>query len=512
MPGDGVDDSCAPHIEVQQPLQESGREATPRKGKSGQKNPGLQRRKPGPPDPFAELLESEVVPLLVADIDSKLQASAVVDHLIAKWPKRFAGKPRRSLCRYLQRYFSKWRNERGRAPARRRESSPGKNGPRNGKRSLLTMEQAHPPGREVQIDFTSCDTLDVKIKGEHFPHKLFVFRLSYSGWMYVEVAASENGSSLLKGLRSAMSALGGVPEVVRSDNSSCVIHAGKATRPYRDFLMHYGIKTSLINPGHPWENGGAERGNGIVKGSLRQALQIRGKRDFVEHQDYTNFVQALVDRLNRRPEVQSKLPAEREHLRLLPPDPAPEYVTLTKKVQQTSLITVAKNRYSVPAKALGEKVTVRLHSDHLKVYRGSRLLVRWDRLRGKNKTIADPRHLIDDALQQWRGFERWDPEVKRHMFPMPVFRQSYDAMREWDEGGADSDFAESNYGYLRILATALTAKREEIVAGILGTLLEQGAPFGYEDVKRDLNRSLGWPEDEEADGVGPQGWLQPRLL
>ena len=492
-----------------QPFPESTQ--TSRKGKSGQKKPGQKAKKPGPPDPFGGLIESDVLPLLEPESARDLQATTVVDRLIDQYPDRFVGMKRRSLYRYMQKYLAKWRKKHG-VEGPRSSHRPVTQTRGGDKRPRLTMEQEHPPGREAQIDFTGCESLGVTIGGEHYPHKLFVFRLSHSGWMYVEVTKGETGAALMQGLQGAMRALGGVPEVVRSDNSSCVIHKGRPTRPYREFLTHYGLQITLINPGCPWENGGAERSNGIIKNKIHQNLLIRHNRGFAEEKDYANFVQELVDACNRRPEVQSKLAEERAWLRPLPPKPAPEHVVITRKVQGNSLITVAKNSYSVPARALGENVTVHLYADHLEVYRNGRMFTRWDRLRGQGKVVADPRHLIHDVLQRWRGFERWNPDLKRFMFPMPVFRKCHDGMRKWDVGGRGTGFAEANYGYLRILDLALTANREAIVAEILEDLLEKGSPFGYEDAKRELGTLLGWPEDVEVDGMEPEGWWQPELL
>ena len=51
-----------------------------------------------------------------------------------------------------------------------------------------------------------------------YPHLLFQLILSHSGWRYAEVAAGETFLALKQGLQNALWALGGVPEVVRSDS------------------------------------------------------------------------------------------------------------------------------------------------------------------------------------------------------------------------------------------------------------------------------------------------------
>ena len=42
--------------------------------------------------------------------------------------------------------------------------------------------------------------------------------LSHSGWRYAEIAAGETFLALKQGMQNALWALGGVPEVVRSDS------------------------------------------------------------------------------------------------------------------------------------------------------------------------------------------------------------------------------------------------------------------------------------------------------
>jgi len=78
----------------------------------------------------------------------------------------------------------------------------------------------HPPGREAAIDFTTCTALEVTIAGEAFPHLLFEFVLSHSGWTWVAVAFGENFETLVMGVQGALWELGGVPAVLRSDNLS----------------------------------------------------------------------------------------------------------------------------------------------------------------------------------------------------------------------------------------------------------------------------------------------------
>ena len=115
--------------------------------------------------------------------------------------------------------------------------------------------QEHPPGREAQIDFTHGNSLGATIAGQPFPHMLFQLLLSQSGWRYAEVATGETFLALQQRLQAALWTLGGVPQVVRSDNTSAATHEMRGSRgralndAYQALLDHYGLhSTSYLHP------------------------------------------------------------------------------------------------------------------------------------------------------------------------------------------------------------------------------------------------------------------------
>ena len=194
----------------------------------------------------------------------------------------------------------------------------------------MYFPQEHPPGREAQIDFTHCGELKVTIAGQPYPHLLFQLVLSHSGWRYAEIAASETFLALQQGLQNALWTLGGVPQILRSDNTSAATHEVKRSRGralndnYAALLDHYGLRSTRINRGQSHENGVAEQAHYRLKDAIDQALILRGSRDFDTADDYANFVRQMVERRNRL--VQGKLEQELLCLRSLPPAPVPEYV------------------------------------------------------------------------------------------------------------------------------------------------------------------------------------------
>ena len=120
--------------------------------------------------------------------------------------------------------------------------------------------------------------------------------------------------ALKQGLQNALWALGGIPEVVRSDNTSAATHEMKRSRgrALNDncaaLLDHYGLRSTRINRGKSHENGVAERAHYRLKDTLDQAFILRGSRDFHTGDDYAGFVREMVERRNRL--VRGKLEQE----------------------------------------------------------------------------------------------------------------------------------------------------------------------------------------------------------
>jgi hypothetical protein len=117
------------------------------------------------PDPFADVWESDVVPLLEADENGVLEAKTVIDVLAEK----HAGKYGEPQTRTLQRRMREWRALQG----------PPKE---------IYFEQRHAPGRQGSFDFTHGTELRVTVLGQVFKHLIFEFVLAFSGWTWVMLA------------------------------------------------------------------------------------------------------------------------------------------------------------------------------------------------------------------------------------------------------------------------------------------------------------------------------------
>ncbi|MCC7380273.1 MAG: IS21 family transposase [Deltaproteobacteria bacterium] len=410
------------------------------------------------PDPFAEVWASKVVPLLELDKEGVLEARTILEVLNKESGQAFAD----GQVRTLQRRMRDWRALQG--PERE-----------------VMFPQQHVPGREAAVDFTHATELGVTVRGVLLVHLLFEFVLSFSGWTWVCLAFGETFEALLGGLQGAFWSLGGLTEVVRSDNLSAATHELKETRGrslterFRKFLEHYGLRSTRIQPGESHQNGVVENRNYRTKNALAQALVVRGSKDFDSSDDYIGFVREVVGRANARISAE-KIVLERAALRPLPPAAMPSYTPYRCKVRNASTIRVNKRTYSVPSRLMGHWLNVRQHADVIEVYYGSdnkKPIETMPRLRGDATVRIDYRHVIWSLVRKPGAFARY--RYREELFPSIVFRQAYDALRARRGDRADIE-------YVRILHLAASTMEAEVEKA-LASLVEAGSPFDYAAVQ-----------------------------
>jgi hypothetical protein len=402
------------------------------------------------PDPFVEVWEVDVLPLLRADSDGKLQAQTVMEELRRRHPEDGFEE---GQVRTLQRRMRVWRAL----------SGPEKE---------VFFPQEHVAGREGAFDFTCANELGITIQGQAFDHLLFEFALSYSGWFTSSIAFAETFEALSMGLQGALFELGGRPTVVRSDNLSAATHelklsAGRGlTARYAELLGHYGLQSTRIQPGKAHENGVAEQRHHRTKTALDQALRLRSHRDFGGQEEYGVFMRAVV--AAERAKRWARFEEERVLLQPLPSRPLPCHTIFTPRVTCWSTVRVGGRTYSVSSRLIGEEVEARQHPDVVQIYYAGTLVETMPRLRGDKQVKIDYRHVIWSLVKKPGAFARY--RYREELFPTLVFRQAYDALRHRTE--------RADVEYVRILHLAASTM-ECRVEQALETLLQSGEAFDY---------------------------------
>jgi hypothetical protein len=187
----------------------------------------------------------------------------------------------------------------------------------------VIFRQEHEPGRLGLSDFTDTSALGISIAGQPLAHRLYHFRLAFSGFEHAHVVlGGESFVALAEGLQNALWALGGVPKEHRSDSLSAAFRNLTAdaqqdlTQRYQNLMRHYEMEPSRNNAGVAHENGSIESAHGHLKEALEDALLLRGSRDFADLDAYRAFVDETVGRRNAN--NRKRIALEREALASLP--------------------------------------------------------------------------------------------------------------------------------------------------------------------------------------------------
>jgi len=301
-------------------------------------------------DPLAEVWDSLLVPMLQKA--PQLEPQTLLLHLEQTYPDQEWYRRKRTL----QRRVEQWK---------------ALHGPALG----VMFMQHHQPGVTGMSDFTLLKGQPITVAGVVVEHRLFHFRLPYSGWCHVEVIhGGESFVALAEALQNALEACGGVPAEHRTDSLSACYrnrdgsYAGDYTSRYRELCAHLGVIATRNNRGVAHENGAIEGPHRHWKHRLEQQLLQRGSREFETEGEYRQLVAQVSATLNNREEVKGRLEIEQLHLQPLPIERFADYDPMVVRVRSTSTIEVRQVTYSVPSRLIGQQLTVHLRHDRLDLF------------------------------------------------------------------------------------------------------------------------------------------------
>nr|VFK78260.1 MAG: Integrase core domain-containing protein [Candidatus Kentron sp. SD] len=355
-------------------------------------------------DPFAHVWEQELEPLL-RDY-REFSATGLLRYLQKRYPGRYSD----GQLRTLQRRTRRWRAL-------------------HGADKEVMFRQEREMGRRGLSDFTRFDDAGITIRGETFSHCLYHFRLAFSGWRHVKVTpGSESYGALAEGLEEALWRLGGVPVEHRTDSLSAAYRnfsrdqVEDITVRYKVLCQHYGMIPTRNNRGRGHENGAIESPHGHLKQHLREALAIRGSKDFYSVAEYQEFIDGVIEETNcRNP---AALDAERSRLRPLPGRRLPRYRELPVRVSTSATIRVDRVLYSVPARLIGERLRVHLRETRLECHLGIHRVLVLPRVHasgGKSEARRiDYRHVIGGLVEKPMAFYR--AQLRDDILPNEIWR------------------------------------------------------------------------------------------
>ncbi|WP_426038441.1 IS21 family transposase [Cypionkella sp. TWP1-2-1b2] len=249
--------------------------------------------------------------------------------------------------------------------------------------------------------------------------KLAHFRLAYSRQMFVVAYPREAQEMVLDAHNRAFAFFGGVPRKVIYDNLKTVVDAvfaGKERQFNRRFLAlasHYLFEPVACTPASGWEKGQIEN----QVGNVREWLFTPTPR-FADFAALNAWLATRCRELGaRRHPTQDATIAEIFALEqpMLQPVSMPfdAYIEQPLRVSSTCLVSVDRNRYSVPAEWVGKVVSVRISAHGIKVVAGGELVARHERKFGRNQLICEPWHYLSiletkpGALRHGLPFTAW---------------------------------------------------------------------------------------------------------
>ena len=381
-----------------------------------EKDPRLPSQKQEPrgrrrPDPLADIFDTEVVPLLKAA--PGIRVIAIFEEMLRRHPELGSG-----VRRTLERRIRSWRAI-------------------HGEEQEVIFRQVHEPGRLGLSDFTDMAAFGVTIAGQRLDHRLYHFRLAYSGFEHAHVVlGGESFVALAEGLQNALWSLGGVPHEHRSDSLSAAFRnldrdaREDLTRRYEELIAHYDMTPSRNNAGIAHENGAIEGPHGHLKRAIEDALLMRGARDFDDLASYRRFIDEIVGRCNAR--NAKRIDVERTALQALPGRRSTDYEELTVRVTSSGGFTLRKVFYTVPSRLIGHRLRVRLFDDRLDVFIGGTQLMTLPRGRaspsGKHDQVVNYRHVIHSLRRKPMALKNL--VYRDQLFPREAYRQTFDMLTE----------------------------------------------------------------------------------
>ena len=369
-----------------------------------QKKPTRGRRRP---DPLAGIFDEEVVPLLKSA--PRIRPVAVFHEIQRRHPELSDG-----VRRTLERRIRKWRAV-------------------HGAEQEVIFRQKHKPGRMGLSDFTDMGPLAITIAGQPLNHRLYHFRLVWSGFQHAHVVlGGESFTALAEGLQNALWTLGGVPHDHRTDSLSAAFRnldkdaREDLTRRYADLCAHYGMEPSRNNTSIAHENGAIESPHGHLKMAIEDALQMRGSRDFDDLDAYRSFIDEIVGRRNAR--NAELIDAERAELKPLPKRRTEDYEDATVSVTSSGGFVLRKVFYTVPSRLIGYRLRVRLHDDRLDLFIGATHLMTLPRGRprsnGTHGHVVNYRHVIHSLRK--KPMALMNLVYRDQLFPREAYRQTFE--------------------------------------------------------------------------------------
>ena len=256
-------------------------------------------------------------------------------------------------------------------------------------------------GEAFQFDWSEEGLV---VGGIYYRVQVAHMKLCASRAFWLVAYPSQGHEMLFDAHTRSFAALGGVARRGIYDNMRTAVdkvHKGKGRTVNARFAVmcaHYLYDPDFCNVASGWEKGRVEKN---VQDSRRRIWIEASRRRFGSFAELNAWLgercRALWNEI-RHPEhgqfsVAEMLEHERPHLMPMP-EPFDGYVEKPARVSSTCLVSVARNRYSVPCELAGQMVSTRLYPSSVVVVADDAVVARHERLSDSGGTRYDWQHYI----------------------------------------------------------------------------------------------------------------------
>ncbi|MFI3327328.1 MAG: IS21 family transposase [Clostridia bacterium] len=266
------------------------------------------------------------------------------------------------------------------------------------------------PGEQAQLDWKEKIPFVLADTGEVIDVNVLSLLLSNSRFRVYNLSLKMNREILLHLLTESFETLGGVPNVLLTDNMKTVMdearttyHKGKINKTFENFAKDFGFKVQPCIAGTPKTKGKVESPMKI----LDEIRAYSGKLTLLE-------LYKLVERINNRVNLKlnqgsGRIPIidfgkEKDSLLPLPNEAIRNQYrvkTITTKVNTASMISVKSNMYSVPKEYINKTVVYQIIDLKLHVYSNTKLIALHDI--SENKLNYLPEHYRDTLTCKFKN-------------------------------------------------------------------------------------------------------------
>jgi transposase len=340
----------------------------------------------------------------------------------------------------------------------------------------LTFE----PGEAFQFDWSEEGVI---VGGIYYKAQVAHLKLCASRAFWLVAYPGQGHEMLFDAHTRGFAALGGVPRRGIYDNMKTAVDKvlegkGRTVNPrFAAMCSHYLFDPDFCNVASGWEKGRVEKdvqdsrrriwveGRDQRFGSFEElnawlARRCRGLWQELKHPEHPAFTLAEM------------LEHERESLMPMPA-PFDGYVEKPARVSSTCLVSVARNRYSVPCELAGHLVSTRLYPERVVVVAGDAIVASHARLRDQSRTAYDWQHYIPLLERKPGALRNGAPFAD---LPAPLQRLRRSLLRE----------PEGDRAMAKVLAIVPRAGLEAVLVAV-ELALESAPPSGRISVEHVQN-------------------------